>query len=377
MEEKSFITRAEYFRRGEDLVAYIRTAERCDMTCRFGGETLPETSNLREPFDFKLHTVPLPEAALTAAGSFTLVFTRRGRRPSEFFSEEKTTLTEEVRFDPAAIVSGEVAARRAERGLILEEVSEAGGMPGVNWEIELYRTPDGKPVRVYTAVCDPEFVSFIAGTPNAEPVFIPKVIQTVMDEAHAVEKKTGRRALAAANADFFDMFGDCKPSGLCVRGGTVIANPDTPNPFFGVTKEGKPVIGYRSEYPVETLAEAVGGGQVIVRGGEVAEVAPLEPFGEIAHPRTAFGLTGDGKVIIMIVDGRRPVWSNGAALTELAKLMMAHGAVTAMNADGGGSSTFIVRRGDELEMLNHPADLVRPMEDLIRPLYDSLIVIEK
>lgn len=377
MEEKSFITRVEYFRKGGTLVAYLRTAERCDMSAVFCGCALAETSNLREPFDFKLHTVPLDAEKLAAAGKFTVIFTKRGKRPSEFFTEEKTSLTEEVTFDPAAVVGPDAAERRAERGLILEGVSEAGGQPGMDWEIETYRTPDGKPVRVYTAVCDPAYFDFIAGTPNAEPVFLPKVIQTVMDEAHALEAKTGRRAAAAVNADFFDMFGDCKPSGLCVRGGAVVANPDSPNPFFGVTKDGTPVIGTVEEIPVDTLAEAVGGGQVIVRDGRVADVAPLQPFGEIAHPRTAFGLTGDGKVILTVVDGRRPVWSNGAALTELAKIMMAHGAVTAMNADGGGSSTFIVRRGAELEMLNHPADLVRPMEDLIRPLYDSLIVLEK
>lgn len=375
MEEKTFITRVEYLRRGDKLIAYLRTAERCDMSCIFAGERLAETSNLREPFDFRLHTVPLDASALAAVGVFTVVFTKRGARPSEFFTESVRELRYDVTFDAAAIVPAAAAEKRGIRGLILEEVTEAGGMRGVDWEIETYRTPDGKPVRVYTAVCDPQQVSFVAGTPNAEPVFIPKVIATVMEEAEAAEKKTGRRVLAATNADFFDMFGDCKPSGLCVHGGQIIANPDSPNPFFGVTRDGKPVIGRIDEYPAGTLAEAVGGGQIILRDGKTLELAPLEPFGEISHPRTAFGLTGDGHVIIMVVDGRRPVWSNGAALPELAELMLAHGAVTAMNADGGGSSTFIVRRGDSLEMLNHPADLVRPMEDLIRPLYNSLLVL--
>ena len=120
-----------------------------------------------------------------------------------------------------------------------------------------------------------------------------------------------------------------------------------------------------------------GGGQIIVRDGKPADTAPFQPFGEKTHPRTAFGIARDGRIIATVVDGRRPDWSNGAALIELARIMINNGAVTAMNTDGGGSSTFIVRINDELRMLNHPADLYRPMEDLIRPLFDSLIFYEK
>ncbi|NQV73790.1 phosphodiester glycosidase family protein [bacterium] len=67
------------------------------------------------------------------------------------------------------------------------------------------------------------------------------------------------------------------------------------------------------------------------------------------HPRTAAGVDADGNLLLMIVDGRQRN-SRGVSLTELAGLMKEIGAVNAMNLDGGGSSTLIVKN----ELLNLP-----------------------
>ena len=53
------------------------------------------------------------------------------------------------------------------------------------------------------------------------------------------------------------------------------------------------------------------------------------------------------------------------------------GATRAINLDGGGSSTFIVRNDGALRMMNAPADLQRPTENLIRPVFDSLVIVKK
>jgi hypothetical protein len=67
------------------------------------------------------------------------------------------------------------------------------------------------------------------------------------------------------------------------------------------------------------------------------------------HPRTAAGVDADGKLLLMIVDGRQRN-SRGVSLIELAGLMKEVGAVNALNLDGGGSSTLIVKN----ELLNLP-----------------------
>lgn len=58
------------------------------------------------------------------------------------------------------------------------------------------------------------------------------------------------------------------------------------------------------------------------------------------HPRTAIGVTADQKLIIAVVDGRQPKFSEGMHLDELAELMILAGCVEAINLDGGGSTTL-------------------------------------
>ena len=75
------------------------------------------------------------------------------------------------------------------------------------------------------------------------------------------------------------------------------------------------------------------------------------------HPRTAAGLSRDGReLILVVVDGRQPGWSAGMTLPELGTLMIRLGAHTAMNLDGGGSSSFVYRPAAGSEVTNRPSD---------------------
>ena len=93
--------------------------------------------------------------------------------------------------------------------------------------------------------------------------------------------------------------------------------------------------------------------------GATAQVAPLQ-----RHPRTAAGVSRDGRTLVLIVaDGRRPGWSIGATLPELAAMMLDAGAWNGVNLDGGGSSALWYREpGDPTgRVLNRPSDgRVRP-----------------
>jgi len=68
------------------------------------------------------------------------------------------------------------------------------------------------------------------------------------------------------------------------------------------------------------------------------------------HPRTAAGRTADGRLLLLVVDGRQPV-SRGVDLEQLAHIMEDLGAVDALNLDGGGSSALVVNG----VLLNRPA----------------------
>lgn len=92
---------------------------------------------------------------------------------------------------------------------------------------------------------------------------------------------------------------------------------------------------------------ALGGGPALVVAGEVQVRGADEGFQPDVllgrAPRTALGLTADGKLLLVVVDGRAEGFSVGMSLEELAWFMKELGAVSAMNLDGGGSATLVVR----------------------------------
>ena len=74
-------------------------------------------------------------------------------------------------------------------------------------------------------------------------------------------------------------------------------------------------------------------------------------------PRTVIGMTEDGTLVMMVVDGRQGVKDMyGCDGYELTAIMRAYGCIKAYNVDGGGSSTIVVRSEDGLVVLNSPSD---------------------
>ncbi|MGQ9658490.1 MAG: phosphodiester glycosidase family protein, partial [Fimbriimonadales bacterium] len=114
-----------------------------------------------------------------------------------------------------------------------------------------------------------------------------------------------------------------------------------------------------------TVREAVAGGPWLIRNGRIMAPADmpgnfnLQTFIERRHPRTAVGRTAQGEVLWITVDGRQPQ-SQGVSLSELAQIMARYGAVEAINLDGGGSTTLVVRN----LVVNSPSDGVeRPVSN--------------
>lgn len=71
------------------------------------------------------------------------------------------------------------------------------------------------------------------------------------------------------------------------------------------------------------------------------------------HPRTAIGFNQDStKVFFVTVDGRQPGFSVGMSLPKLAEYMLSIGCYQAVNLDGGGSTTMVVRN----KVVNSPSD---------------------
>jgi len=100
---------------------------------------------------------------------------------------------------------------------------------------------------------------------------------------------------------------------------------------------------------------AVSGGPLLFFEGQPG------PFGDFnpdivakRHPRTVVGNLEDGRVLFLIVDGRRPGHSVGMTIEELVEELKTYRMRSALNLDGGGSTTFYL----EGKILNLPSDLL-------------------
>ncbi len=376
MMPKDFIRSVTFLDLGNTVKAAIRTTEKCYAFADLNGERYREDGNDLEPFHFKDHIFLFPKDILSHVPTFTVTF--RFRIKNSVFKESGDVIFADFTYQPDQLHSYEKELSSMDRGLSLKKKECGEVSPGCSYAVEHYETAKNEPVVVHSFVYDATQYTMLCGTPQGTFDYRNQK-ETVMSTAK-FEVEQGRDILAAFNADFFDMYGDCAPSGLCVKDGVIVANPHSERYFFAVTKSGNHVIDTLAGKPrlIGKIAQAVCGLNLLLEDGKVKDVAAGELFGSTPHPRTVVGLTEDDRVVILVIDGRRPWHSNGATLYECALLLKEHGAVRGVNLDGGGSSTFIVKNGDgELEMLNQPADLNRPFEDLIRDVFDSILIVKK
>jgi len=97
--------------------------------------------------------------------------------------------------------------------------------------------------------------------------------------------------------------------------------------------------------PLNEVAHVIAGGPRLILDGQKYITSIEEKFrNDVAKSRaarTAVGITKDGKLMFVVIEssGTR----KGATLDELAGLMLELGAYNAMNLDGGGSSTMVVK----------------------------------
>jgi len=90
----------------------------------------------------------------------------------------------------------------------------------------------------------------------------------------------------------------------------------------------------------------VSGGPLLLWKGRRLEEPEKESISRVfflaRHPRTAVGVRADGTLLFVTVDGRQPEESVGMSIPELTDLMLELGSVSAINLDGGGSTTMVV-----------------------------------
>jgi len=190
-------------------------------------------------------------------------------------------------------------------------------------------------------------------TPHAGPV------ETVSETTS--EFLAHNHLQVAINANFYDPC--CTPGakdllGLAMSEGRVVSREVakgigaavlvvTRDNFAAILKTGP-------GFTASGLWTAVAGSEVVLAGG-VRTVSETK-FNKATHPRTAVGLTRDGRhLILLVIDGRQEGYSVGATMDEVVDWLVRFGASDGLNLDGGGSTALVRDVDGQPKLVNRPS----------------------
>ncbi|MEY2731055.1 MAG: hypothetical protein RL584_2181 [Pseudomonadota bacterium] len=141
-------------------------------------------------------------------------------------------------------------------------------------------------------------------------------------------------------------------AGFQVSQGRPVSGPSKDYPALLLMADGSVRI-QPPPFPQQGVLNAVGGFDIVLRDGQ--DVAPKAVVPSV-HPRTAVGVSSDGRWMwLLVVDGRQMDYSLGATLHDLAAWLRALGASEGINLDGGGTSALVLRGSSgQAELVNRP-----------------------
>ena len=206
---------------------------------------------------------------------------------------------------------------------------------------------------------------------------------------HIVER---RGALAAINSGFFAL-ADGRPAGFLKSRGAVIGRSRRARGAVALTqRSGKSRLLFdrvrvvvspqkKLEYQPRLgtsgkdwarAGQAVGGAGLLLLDGralhEWRDEQLAAGFDTRRHPRTLIGVDARDAIWLVTIDGRQPQVSLGMNFVELQRLSRTLGLRSALNLDGGGSTTMVVKG----VVVNHPSDETGP-----RQVSDAILVFAK
>jgi hypothetical protein len=135
----------------------------------------------------------------------------------------------------------------------------------------------------------------------------------------------------------------CRPAAMRARRKTVVLASRRRGTGATVLKAMKPGDGVRLSWSFgwQHVMDSIGGMPQLVDDGRNVAGTCGSYFCD-RNPRTGVGVTADGTVLLVVVDGRSRD-SVGMTLIEFGRAFLDLGAVEALNLDGGGSSAMWVK----------------------------------
>ncbi|MDP4127066.1 MAG: phosphodiester glycosidase family protein [Bacillota bacterium] len=173
------------------------------------------------------------------------------------------------------------------------------------------------------------------------------------ERTQEIAQTTG--ALAVINGgEFNDPEGNGnggRPLGILISNGKILyKDPLKTYNIIGFNRDNVLVLGNYSldQIKKKNIRDAVSFSPFLVVNGKPAITQGDGGWG--LAPRTAIGQTRDGKILMLVIDGRQ-IGSIGATLKNVQDIMLQHGAYNVANLDGGASSVLYYNN----EVVNHPS----------------------
>jgi hypothetical protein len=231
---------------------------------------------------------------------------------------------------------------------------------GILYQREVRQKPRPMVIHIITVDLKQPGISFLVtpGDPESSRPLRARTTSQFLDEYGAQIAVNGdgfNPWVSNSLLDYYPHSGDpVAPAGFAASRGTVYAPGTAAAPVLYLSRTNQA----RFNAPIGKIYNAISGSVMLVEQGKVNLASnPLDPQ-ELPQPRTAVALDKSGKrLILVLVDGRQRSYSEGATLTELAEIILAHGGYTGMNLDGGGSTTLVMEsKKGKSDVLNSPVD---------------------
>ncbi len=238
------------------------------------------------------------------------------------------------------------------------EVNQKYFRGAVRYIREVYETPRKMIVNVFVVDTKTEKMKFLVTPPSNNSDAAPMCARTTSEflEEHGVQ--------FAVNGDGYTHVDPDSVPGLSCPDGRDLLNPNSYAASRGTVYsqrwDQRPImyINANNEItfnsPKGAVYNAISGDRVLVEKGKI----PAGLDNSVLQPRTAVGVNQNGRwMLLIVVDGRQPGYSEGCTLTELAEMLIKYGGVyNAINLDGGGSSAMVMEKDGKAEILNSPIE---------------------
>jgi exopolysaccharide biosynthesis protein len=177
---------------------------------------------------------------------------------------------------------------------------------------------------------------------------------------------TSVKAIAAVNAGFFNVLQGGSVTYVKKDGQVLAQNQADLRQRNSVVLRGAFVVSDRGRIAIETpkstdsytrdtrIDDVLLSGPLLI---EASKKVPLDSTAFILdrHPRTCACLTAKNRLLLLTADGRHTE-AAGLSLPELTDLLLALKCKSAINLDGGGSTTMYIREQSAHGIVNYPSD---------------------